>query len=99
MLARFTLAARRRGTFGTRLQRVLGAFWRTLGASRDSREATGQIVQLGSCRPVRFGPLTGRQAYSWYVFQQRLNWERGGVRAAWSVHDTAPVRRCSPWEN
>ena len=99
MLARFTLAARRRGTFGTRLQRVLGAFWRSLAASSRSHEVAGQIEQLGSCRPVRFGPLTGRQAYSWYVFQQRLNWERGGVRAAWSVHDTAPVRRGSPWEN
>ncbi len=97
MLKRFTFAGRR-GVVG-RLRSALEALSRSLGSDGDGRDAVGQIRHLGPYRPEHRGGLSGRQAYSRYVFQRRLIWERGGVRAAWPVHGTMPLRRCLHWES
>lgn len=97
MLMRFTFTGRR-GVVG-RLRRAFEALSRGLGSDGDGRDAVGQIRDLGPYRPEYRGCLSGRQAYTWYVFQRRLIWERGGVRADWPVHSTVPLRRCLHWEN
>ncbi len=97
MLKRITFTGQR-GVV-SRLRLAFQALSRGLGSDGDARDAVGQILHLGPHRPEYRGRLSGRQAYSRYVFQRRLIWERGGVRAAWPVHGTMPLRRCLHWEN
>lgn len=40
-----------------------------------------------------------RQLHSWYEFQRRFIWERGGIDAAWSVRDTVPLWGSVLWED
>jgi hypothetical protein len=97
MLKRFTFTGRR-GVVA-RLRWAFEALSRGLGSDGDGRDVVGQIQYLGPYRPEYRGRLIGRQAYVRYVIQRRLIWDRGGVRAAWPVHSTMPLRRCLHWEN
>ncbi len=45
------------------------------------------------------GSIRAKLLHSWYVFQRRFIWERGGIDVAWSVRDTVPLWGCVFWEN
>ncbi len=45
------------------------------------------------------GSIRARQLHSWYEFQRRFIWERGGIDAPWPVRDTVPLWGCVFWED